>query len=87
MLVWGEGCNFADLPRGAAVVFLNAYLAPENGHADVFLPISIATERAGHYTNCEGTVQGFAACFAKPQGASDAQALFESLATVAVATP
>ena len=87
VLVWGEGCNFADLPRGAKVVFLNAYLAPENGHADVFLPITIQTERAGHYTNFEGTVQGFAPCFAKPQGVADAQALFGALATVAVATP
>ena len=46
MLVWGEGFDFAELPRGAKVIFLNAYLQPENGHADVFIPISIQTERA-----------------------------------------
>ena len=31
---------------GAKIIFLNAYLQPENGHADVFIPISIQTERA-----------------------------------------
>ncbi len=34
------------LPRGAKMIFLNSYLQPENGHADVFLPISVQTERA-----------------------------------------
>ena len=54
VLVWGEGFNFAKLPRGAKVIFLNAYVQPENGYADAFFPISIQTERAGHYTNFEG---------------------------------
>jgi len=48
VLVWGEGFDFAGLPRGARVIFLGSYLAPENGHADVFVPLSIQTERAGH---------------------------------------
>ena len=39
--------------------------APENGHADVFLPISIQTERAGHYTNFDGVVSAFEPCFAE----------------------
>ncbi len=46
----------------------------------MFLPISIQTERAGHYTNCEGRVQAFAPCFAKPEGVADAEALFAALA-------
>jgi NADH-quinone oxidoreductase subunit G len=80
VLVWGEGFNFADLPPKAAIVYLNAWLQPENGHADVFLPISVQTERSGHYTNCQGTVSSFEACFKKPPGVSDAETLFTALA-------
>jgi NADH-quinone oxidoreductase subunit G len=80
VLVWGEGFNFADLPRGAKVVLMNAYLQPENGHADVFLPISIQTERAGHYTNFAGVVSAFEACFPKHPSVADAETLFPLLA-------
>lgn len=80
VLVWGEGSNFATLPRGVPVIFLNAFLAPENGHADVFFPTSLQTERAGHYTNFHGVASAFQACFAKLPGVLDAQAVFESLA-------
>jgi NADH-quinone oxidoreductase subunit G len=79
VLVWGEGCNFAELPRGVKVIFLNSYLAPENGHADVFIPVSIQTERAGHYTNFEGKVNRFEACFAKAPGVAHAAELFARL--------
>jgi NADH-quinone oxidoreductase subunit G len=87
VLVWGEGCDFARLPRGAKVIFLNSYLAPENGHAEVFLPISIQTERNGHYTNFEGTVSEFRACFPKAPGVVDAEALFVALAAPARGHP
>ena len=80
VLVWGEGFDFARLPRKARIIFLNAYLQPENGHADIFLPISIQTERRGHYTNFEGTVSAFEPCFAKKDSVVDAEALFEALA-------
>ena len=80
VLVWGEGCDFARLPRGVPVIFLNAFLAPENGHADVFFPTSTLLERAGHFTNFEGVVSAFAPCFAKAPGTLDAQAVFEALA-------
>ncbi len=83
VLVWGEGCNFARLPAGAKVVFLNAYLQPENGHADVFIPISVQTERAGHYTNFAGVVSGFERCFEKKSSVADAQELFAALAVEA----
>jgi NADH-quinone oxidoreductase subunit G len=83
VLVWGEGCDFGALPRGARVIFLNAYLAPENGHADVFLPISIQTERHGHYTNFQGVVSEFQPCFDTPAGAVDAESLFQALAAPA----
>jgi NADH-quinone oxidoreductase subunit G len=81
VLVWGEGFNFIGLPRGARVIFLNSYLQPENGHADVFVPISVQTERNGHYTNFEGTVSEFRACFRKKPTVADAEALFAALAT------
>jgi len=80
VLVWGEGLEFSKVPAGARTVLLGSYLAPENGHADVFLPISIQTERDGHYTNFQGTVSGFKACFPKAPGVADAESLFAALA-------
>ena len=80
LLVWGEGFDFKRIPRGAKVVFLNAYLQPENGHADVFIPISVQTERRGHYTNFEGVVSAFEPCFAKKPSVVDAEQLFAQLA-------
>jgi NADH-quinone oxidoreductase subunit G len=83
VLVWGEGFSFAQLPAQAKLIYLNSYLQPENGHADVFLPISVQTERNGHYTNFQGSVSSFQACFAKQPGVLDAQALFAALEPVA----
>jgi len=80
VLVWGEGFDFARLPAKARIIFLGSYLAPENGHADVFIPISIQTERAGHYTNFAGVVSGFEPCFAKAPSVAHAEAVFASLA-------
>jgi NADH-quinone oxidoreductase subunit G len=80
VLVWGEGCRFDRLPTGAKVVHLDAWTHPENDRADVFLPISVQTERNGHYTNFAGVVSRFEACFAKPAGVADAEALFAALA-------
>ena len=84
VIVWGEGFDFGRLPRGARVVFLNAYLAPENGHADVFIPISIQTERHGHYTNADGVVSEFLPCFTKAATVVDAESLFGELVPVKV---
>jgi NADH-quinone oxidoreductase subunit G len=61
-------------------VFLNAWLAPENGHADVFIPISVQTERAGHYTNFLGVASRFEQCVPPAPGVAHAQAVFEALA-------
>jgi len=80
VLVWGEGFDFARLPARARVIFLNAYLQPENGHADVFVPISIQTERRGHYTNFEGIVSAFEPCCEKAASVADAEALFAAIA-------
>ena len=80
VLAWGEGFDFGRVPPGAKTILLGSYLAPENGHADVFLPISIQTERSGHYTNFEGVVSGFESCFPKAAGVADAAALFGALA-------
>jgi NADH-quinone oxidoreductase subunit G len=84
VLIWGEGFGFGGVPATAKTIFLNAYLQPENGHADVFFPVSIQTERAGHYTNFEGVVSAFAPCFPKRPGVVDAEAVFAALAAVAV---
>lgn len=84
VLVWGEGFAFAQLPPKAHIVFLNAWLQPENGHADVFLPLSLFTERAGSFTNADGIVSRFEPCFAKPAEALHAEALFALLAAAEV---
>jgi len=80
VLVWGEGFDFARVPRQAKLIFLNSYLQPENGHADVFLPVSVQTERRGHYTNFQGVVSAFEPCFDKKPGVSHAEDLFKALA-------
>ena len=49
----------------------------------MFLPISIQTERHGHYTNFQGVVSAFQPCFERPAGATDAEALFKALAAPA----
>ncbi|MBL0939477.1 MAG: (2Fe-2S)-binding protein [Gemmatimonadaceae bacterium] len=67
VLVWGEGVNDADIPAGAQVVRLGSYAQDAAARSDVFVPISIQTERSGHYTNVNGVITAFAACFA-PKG-------------------
>jgi NADH-quinone oxidoreductase subunit G len=85
VLVWGEGCRDDILPAAAKVIRLDSWLHPENARADVFLPISVQTERSGHYTNFAGVVSRFETCFAKPDGVADAEALFAKLAAPAMA--
>jgi NADH-quinone oxidoreductase subunit G len=87
VLIWGEGFAFADVPAKAKIIYLNAWLQPENGHADVFFPVSIQTERTGHYTNFEGVVSGFERCFAKKPAVVDAEAVFAALAVELVEQP
>jgi NADH-quinone oxidoreductase subunit G len=80
VLVWGEGFDFARLPPGAKTILLNAYQQPENARAEVFLPVSIQTERNGHYTNFAGVVSAFERCFPKKASVADAETLFAALA-------
>jgi len=87
VLIWGEGYDFARIPPRAKVIFLNSYLAPENGHANVFIPISIQTERRGRYTNFQGVVSAFEPCFPKKDTVTDAEALFKALAAPARGHP
>ena len=46
----------------------------------MFIPISIQTERSGHYTNFEGTVTPFTACFAPAAGIAHAAEVFVAIA-------
>jgi NADH-quinone oxidoreductase subunit G len=87
VLAWGEGTDFPALPRGVPVILMNAFLAPENGHADVFFPISVMTERRGSYSNFEGARSAFEACFAPPPGVVHAAQVFEALAVKEAVTP
>ena len=79
VLVWGEGLEFSRLPAGAKTIFLGAYEQPDNARADVFLPLSIQTEREGHYTNFANVVSAFRPCFRKNDAVVHAEALFVEL--------
>jgi NADH-quinone oxidoreductase subunit G len=46
----------------------------------VFVPISIQTERAGHYTNFAGVTSRFERLFAKQPGVAHAEEFFARLA-------
>jgi NADH dehydrogenase/NADH:ubiquinone oxidoreductase subunit G len=88
VLVWGEGASASMLPPGARVIRLEAYAQPYLAQADVFIPISIQTERSGHYTNFEGVVSPFAALFTARPTVAHAETVFAALAeAVQAATP
>ena len=78
VLVWGEGFDFALAPVSAKLIWLGSYQHPAINRTDVFLPISVQTERSGHYTNFAGVVSRFEACFDKPAGVADAATLFSA---------
>ena len=82
VLVWGEGIDDAVLPSGAKVIRLDGFAHEHHARADVFIPLSIQTERSGHYTNFEGTVSPFAACFEPKAPVAHAESLFDRLAGV-----
>lgn len=86
VLAWGEGAPVDAYPKGARVIVLNSYEQPQNVGADVLIPISVQTERNGHYTNFEGTVTPFEQCFQKHRDVADAATLFEALFSVHTAT-
>ena len=73
VLIWGEGFDFARIPPQAKIIFLNSYLAARERARRRFLPISIQTERRGHYTNFQGTVSAFEPCFPKKASVADAR--------------
>lgn len=82
LLVWGEGAASAALPDidGMRVIRLDSWEHDDNRAADVFIPISIQTERDGHYTNFEGVVSSFSTCFTAAPGVAHAEELFGMLA-------
>lgn len=84
VLVWGEGAPMHAIPASANVIMLSSYVHAENDRASVVIPISIQTERNGHYTNFAGVVTPFEQCFAKPGTVADAQELFEEIFSMAV---
>ena len=80
VLAWGEGFDPAKLPSGASLVAVGSFADAAAARADVFLPVSTQLERDGHYTNFAGVVSPFRACFPRPAGVADAEALFGLLA-------
>ena len=52
---------------------------PSHPYADVFIPVSIQTERRGHYTNFQGVVSAFEPCFPKKPTVADAETLFAAM--------
>ena len=87
ILAWGEGFDPASAPQGVPVILLTAFDAPGNAAAEVLIPLTLHTERSGHYTNFEGVVSAFAPCFPAPPGALDAEALFPRLAAAPEGAP
>ena len=81
VLIWGEGFDLARVPAQARTIVLNAYAQPGNDDADVFIPVSIQTERSGHYTNFQGVVSAFEPCFLKKAAVADAETLFAALSS------
>ena len=79
LLVWGEGFDLTLAPAGTKVILPDSYSKAQNATADVFIPISIQTERNGHYTNCAGIVTPFAACFLPAPTVAHAAELFVEL--------
>ena len=79
VLVWGEGAPLDAIPASAKVILLTSYALAGNDRAQVTIPISIQTERSGHYTNFEGVVSAFAQCVPKRPTIADAQPLFEAI--------
>jgi len=79
VLVWGEGFDLSLAPAGAKIILLGSYEHAQNAQADVFIPISIQTERSGHYTNFAGVVTPFEACFPLKPSIVHAEALFATL--------
>jgi NADH-quinone oxidoreductase subunit G len=80
VLVWGEGFDSALVPSGAKVIRLSSYAHADNAGAELFIPISVQTERSGHYTNFNGVVTPFEACFPVKPSIVHADALFVALA-------
>jgi len=80
LLVWGEGFDLVRAPARARIIILGSFEHAQNARADVFIPVTIQTERRGHYTNFQGTVSAFSPCFERPAGILDAESLFTMLA-------
>lgn len=87
LLVWGEGFDLSHAPRGAKIILLDSYAKPQNAAADVFMPISIQTERSGHYTNFAGVVTPFEACFPVLPTIAHAAELFAALGALVGGPP
>ena len=73
----GEKASISRKCRRGPNHSAGAWQRPENAQADVFIPISIQTERRGHYTNFQGTVSAFEPCFTK-KTVAHAEKLFAS---------
>lgn len=85
IIVWGEGApSSAIAADGAQIIRLGSWQDDDNAKADVFLPVTIQTERAGHYTNFEGKVSSFSKCFEPASSIADAEALFGMLSKTGV---
>jgi NADH-quinone oxidoreductase subunit G len=80
LIVWGEGFDTSTVAPGTRLIVLGAFESDRPLRAGVFIPISLQTERDGHYTNFEGRVGAFSACFDKPAGVAHASEVFAAIA-------
>jgi NADH-quinone oxidoreductase subunit G len=80
LIVWGEGFDTSTVAPGTRLVVLGAFESERPLRAGVFIPISLQTERDGHYVNFEGRAGEFHACFDKPAGVAHAGEVFAAIA-------
>lgn len=88
LIIWGVyqlGFNLVSEQNklaGAKIVVLSPFVNPENGHADVYIPISLPTERNGSWTNGAGKSKNFEKLFTKDVDVTNAEDLFKNLSSL-----
>lgn len=81
----GENFDFttiqSQLASGAKLILFTPYLRAENGFADVYIPISLPTERNGSWINDAGEENKFLQCFDKPKNVYDFSEIVINIST------
>lgn len=80
---FGENFDFTliqpKLSPNAKLITMIPFLAPENGYAQIHIPISLPIERNGSWINYQGDENIFKKCFTKPEKVVHAAEIFKKL--------